>query len=428
MSKYDKAIKKHTERSEETKRHVEEMSSALSEMALDAQTTATIYEHPEIVLDDIDRRFEEATGLGKDDVAFLLFAVALQCLRQYLLTNFKERLSDKESAKKTKGHGEEHSARKRGEWYLPSCAEILANPVPYDANRHIKSSENALKGNGKLGHRLVLGHDPVLGWVFGTSNIATSTLTTREFLTYHVKTHSGNIGHGKTAKVDVISVPVDTVEMLEIAFDRFFSKGFEGVTILATSLRKEWVHLRSDINTKNSLPFPILSTISPDMANTFAEYGLDMCNIATVTKQAVYAEGINLIIAILHGMYCYYMKYPDSGANLKDQVCFTHKPECLTELELSKVKTRKILLWSNVIASGSNILAVAGLEIAKANGAPIKGGTQYIDIGGYAVTLHRLIYDTEFINQIKEEFLEKEWYNAVVGEEYSFITEGSNDE
>ena len=46
-----------------------------------------------------------------------------------------------------------------------------------------------------------------------------------------------------------------------------------------------------------------------------------------------------------------------------------------------------------------------------------------MDIGGIAVTMHRLISDTQFIRQVKSEFLEKEWQNAVLGEEYSFLEE-----
>jgi hypothetical protein len=48
---------------------------------------------------------------------------------------------------------------------------------------------------------------------------------------------------------------------------------------------------------------------------------------------------------------------------------------------------------------------------------------KYLDIGGIVVTMHRLISDTQFIRQVKSEFLEKEWQNAVLGDEYSFLEE-----
>lgn len=205
--------------------------------------------------------------------------------------------------------------------------------------------------------------------------------------------------------------------MLDVAFDRFFKNGAEGLCILATSLMKEWIHLKSDINTKNSLPFPIISTISPDLANSFAEYGFDMGNIIAVSKQALYAEAINVIVGMLHGIYCFYTQKDDisNNAEFSDSLYFKHQNE-VNILELSKVRTRKILLLSNLIASSSNVIAVAIMQVNEA-------GLEFLDIGGLAVTLYRLISDIKFINQVKEEFLEKEWYNAVVGEDYQFIAE-----
>ena len=49
------------------------------------------------------------------------------------------------------------------------------------------------------------------------------------------------------------SDPVETPKMLDTAFERFFQSGKEGVTVLSTSQIKEWVHLKSDVNTPNSL-------------------------------------------------------------------------------------------------------------------------------------------------------------------------------
>ena len=60
-----------------------------------------------MILDDLERKFEEKTGLTKTDAAFLFVAVALQVARQYLLTRFRDRLDDKTAADQT--HGEEHS-------------------------------------------------------------------------------------------------------------------------------------------------------------------------------------------------------------------------------------------------------------------------------------------------------------------------------
>lgn len=205
--------------------------------------------------------------------------------------------------------------------------------------------------------------------------------------------------------------------MLDVAFERFFQTGKEGVAVLATSLIKEWVHLKSDVNTKNSLPFPMISTVSPDLANTFADYGIDMGNILTVSKQFVYAEGINIIIEILHGLYCIYSESSNPESELLTE-------EIKMKLNLLKVRTKKIVMWSNVIASTSNLLAVSGVEIAALatdNPRLAAKGLSYLDIGGYIATQHRLIYDQKFINQVKAEFVMREWEKLVIGEDYSFV-------
>ena len=51
-----------------------------------------------------------------------------------------------------------------------------------------------------------------------------------------------------------------------------------------------------------------------------------------------------------------------------------------------------------------------------------------VAIGGYIVTMQRLISDTKFISGVKKEFLEKEWHKLVVGEDYDFISEVKTNE
>lgn len=439
VGKYDKRIASNNSEKEENNRQLQKVSCGMGEIVEDANRITDIYENAGSVLENIDLRFEEATKLDGADVTFLFFAVALQCVRQYVLTKFPGRIDDQISAKQTKGHIEEHSMRKRGEWFLPTVDEIVANPVPFDTNRQTKAvkAQGPLKGGGKMGHRLVLGHDPILGWIFGTANIATSTLTNWRFQSYHVKSRMVYPVSLNKGKVDYLSAPVETVEMLFVALKRFFplksgkaniAENLEGLRILAASLMKEWIHLKSDINTKNSLPFPIISAFSPSLVNTFAHYGIDMCNIIAVSKQAAYAEMINVIISILHAMYCYYIKYPDIGESkkVKEQLSMKHQEGCLDLLELSKVKTRKILLYSNCIATASNVIAVAITEAVAASqysGELAQKGLSYLDIGGLMVTIYRLISDTKFIHQVKAEFLENEWQNTVLGDKYSFIME-----
>jgi phage pi2 protein 07 len=90
---------------------------------------------------------------------------------------------------------------------------------------------------------------------------------------------------------------------------------------------------------------------------------------------------------------------------------------------LYEVKTRKILSYSNIIASASNMIAVAigsAIGLTTNNPETVKKSLRCLDIGGYIVTLYRIITDYNFIKKIKQEFLEREFYNIVMGEEYNF--------
>ena len=69
----------------------------------------------------------------------------------------------------------------------------------------------------------------------------------------------------------------------------------------------------------------------------------------------------------------------------------------------------KILMYSNVIASTSNIIYVA-----------ISRDLKKLDVGGMMVTIYRLISDSKFINDIKYEFIMNEFEKLVQGEEYDF--------
>lgn len=316
-------------------------------------------------IDDIFIEFNKRTGLKKIDMLFLITATALQCIRQYCLTNFNERLSDQEAAKKVKD-GEEHSNRIH-RLYNPSLEEIITNPVSFDANI---GADGALSGGGKLGHRATaIGHDPILGLLFGTCNIATSTLTTYKFSSYHIKTG--------TMKKDVFAQKADTGKVLSKTFDKLVKGDITQKSIVGMALIKEINHLKSDIYSKNSLPLPFVSAISPKFASELASYGLDMANILTVGKQATYSIAINTVIAMIHKLF------------------FAKDSEI--DERLYKARTKKIILYSNILATSSNLIVTA-----------FSGDFKKLDIGGALVTLSRIFFDERFIEKLKYEFINEE--------------------
>lgn len=360
--------------------HFENMQAIIDESSRVADVAA----HSEQILAEIDQRFEQCTGLNKLDTAFLFMAVALQIVRQYLFTRFPERIDDQVSAKNTAGHTEEHSNRVH-RYYNPSLDEILTNPVPFDANI---GANGALAGGGHMGHRVTaLGHDPILGLIIGTANIATSTLTNKDLQSYHIYTNAGNR--------DYFRNNANTGLVFSKTGDKLLHQGFDGKKRVGASLVKEIIHLKSDLYTKNSLPLPFISVIDAGLAADLAERGLDMANAVTVGKQATYSILINTIIAMIHGLF-----YDESvDVNRK----------------LYEVKTRKILSYSNLIASSSNLLYVGG-NMFIGNETALKS----LDIGGLLVTIYRVATDASAIRNIKSEFLEHEFLAQIRGTDYEF--------
>lgn len=335
------------------------------------------------IYDSYCKEFSERTGLTKLDWVFLFTATALQMLRQYLLTAFPERLDDQSAAEAVEGKDrvrDERELRKedprKHRYYNPSIDEILIHPVPFDAN---VGADGALSGAGSLGHRgATPGHDPIVGLVVGTSNIATSTLTNWTFDSWHIK--SGERKNG--GKQDVFGNHADTFKVFSMTADKLLRQGKEGRTKVAAALGKEVVHLRTDMNTKKGLPLPIVGALSPQFASTLADYGVDFANTLNVGKQATYAALINTLTAMLHGLF--------------------YNPEKDGDINLYQVRTKKILIYSNAIASLSNAAAVY-----------FTGNARYLDFGGYAVALYQLVTGVDFIERVRKDFIVGKFDNLI---------------
>lgn len=329
------------------------------------------------IIAELDKEFEEKTGLSKTDVIFLFSAIGLQIARQYLLTNFKERLGDQEEAKKynkEKKHSDRHHT-----YYNPSLQEIKTNPVPFDA---LNGANGALKGGGKFKHRgATLGHDPILGLVFGTANIATSTLTTKTLQSYHITTKD---------KKDFFQNRASTIMVFEKVGEKLTQQGKEGWEKVGWSLLLEIKHLLSDVNSKDSLPLPFLTLIDglldTSFASDLAQYGMDMSNVLAIGKQAGLSIFINSMIAMLH-MLLY------KGNTEKEQKAY-------------EVKTRKILMYSNMVAASSNVAVVA-----------LTKKFDLLDAGGIGVAIYRLITDSSFIYSVKYEFVFGGFHELIMGEQ-----------
>lgn len=326
---------------------------------------------------DIEMEFSLKIGLNNMDIKFLLFAVALQILRQCLLTgelgksfNKSERVShdDSKIKEEIKKRQAQFSSDK-SEWATNSSKKgyrtwkeiAMTMKVPYDATNG--SSQFGLGLHGKNHRLLTLGHDPILGWIFGTLNIITDTMTLTDLQSYKVNLNGL-----------VIEKPVFTPQVFKDGIESVMEEWYR----LPAAVFAQGVHLKSDKFTKAGLPVPILGVFSKELAGDLYKNQYDsLCvfrDIKTIGEQAMFSTLINMIIGLIHGLYY-------EGKNEVDR-------------KLYEVKTRKILLYSNAIASTSNILYTS-----------ITKNVKNLDIGGLMVTFYRIISDVAFIKNIKKEFV-----------------------
>lgn len=391
--------------------------------------------------DEIDQQFKAITKLHGVDYAFLFAAIALQIARQALqprldfenlLKNPKDRnYADKtaqeadasktnETVKKNKQKAsDEYGYRdnpdgdpkkqkqspmfdnQEEKWRasLKRIADI--HHVPYDANG------KGLTGN----HRYkTLGHDPWLGYLFGTANILTNTLTTNKMLTYHVvKGHTQGVG-----------TPQNTGLMFHYSLERFMEKGGKAVTAIA--LAKQAYHIRTDVKSKKGIPLPFLQLILDEKTiEKLCNMGIDYNAfqfVKNVGSQALFAEMVNFIVATSHriliakeefDVYCNENHIEDEStliASLKHKgfhdIIFGNE-------SINEVRTRKILLISNTVASSANIIytgIVAGVSAYAGDAASAYAALSKLDVGGILITLKHLLSDGRVIAKIKDDFIQ----------------------
>ena len=183
--------------------------------------------------------------------------------------------------------------------YPPEEMEKLANSkvskVPYDAQDNRNTAVH-VEGLSAYYHRLLsLGHDPLLGLVFGTSDILTGRMTTID----------------KAGRV--VSQPMECYTGRKEA-DVF------------VALAKQILHFKSDVTTSMGLPAPLMGLFNLMQFGSIGEYEQTVAEIA----QGMYFEGYDFIhfcsmsvpVAIVEVVVrlCYAFKRMKEGVPLKDAI------------------------------------------------------------------------------------------------------------
>lgn len=339
-------------------------------------------------LKEIDKEFSNKTSIiNKTDLSFLIIAIALQVAKTLIFPVIAEKFdygknfdvddrlahddkSIKNADREAKDKFKNKHLKKHGEG---AWINILYQTVPYDITKG--SVRLNINMHGKYHRMYTLGHDPILGWLFGTANILTDCITFNNFQTNRISRIDPVTGAKKMCITPEI-VPIG----------KMFRESYEVTKAdklnLPSAIFAQARHFKSDEFTKLGLPAPLLSSINENFASKLYQEHYDALCLSRDVKitgvSFVVSKLIDIIICLTHGL-------------------FREENESKEQFE---VRTRKILLISNTIASTSTIINTA-----------ITKNPKKLDIGGLLNTLTHLFTDLRFIARIKQEFIENKLYD-----------------
>lgn len=212
---------------------------------------------------------------------------------------------------------------------------------------------------------------------FGTANILTDCITFNNFHTNRILRVDPITG-----KKNMVITP--TVVPLGTMFKECYDEIKADYLNLPAALFAQAQHLKSDEFTKLGLPVPILSSINENFASKLYKENYDSLCFARDAKiigaSFIVSKLFDTIISLTHGLF------------IKEK----------ENKDLFEVRTRKILLISNSIASTSTIINTA-----------ITKNPKNLDISSLLNTITHLFTDIRFMVRIKKEFIENEISNRL---------------
>lgn len=345
------------------------------------------------ILDSLEKQFAQKTSLDFTDFKFLFTCIALQCIRIYVINEFTKieyaNKGEKEKAlKKLQDKIFEYfngdSSECNKPYYASMSHIITTSGVPYDATNFEDVNLGIFQGSKN--HRFAtFAHDPILGLIIGTANILTNTITCRMPgpLPFPISCHVVYNDKGGSPKISSLA---STIQTLYAAADRVS----DDKSAVVAALIKQIIHIGTDVYTPYGIQLPganlVLNAIDAQNLTQIISTG-DMIKFNASYKMF---NLINIIIATLHTLTC------KSKKNMA--------------IQLHAVKTQKMLLYSNLIATGSNVIYNAiRMYLGDASAA------KKIDFAGLFGIITMLFNNQEFIRQIKEEFVYGQ-YDAMISE------------
>lgn len=280
-----------------------------------------------LTIKELNKQYNEIHRLDELDILIAVSAGLLASAVDILLVGVPEKTSCGLKAGSLSNYIRDAFDKK----FPPDEIEKLANSkvskVPFDAQDNRNTTIN-IGGLSAYYHRLLsLGHDPLLGFVFGVADILAGHMTTID----------------KTGKVvsQVMECYADRTEM------NIFS-----------ALVKQLSHLKSDVTTSMGLPAPLMGLFNLLQFGSIGEYEQTIADIV----QGMYFEGydfihfcsmsVSAIIIEVVVRIGYAVKRIKEGSNLKDAIPFDSN-------HTEKPKLGTMLFAANAIAAAVNAGKIA---------------------------------------------------------------------
>lgn len=391
------SIEKLLERKNTTMQALDNTISSLTDEQKEVERLKSIAINTSNILTDLDEEFSKRTSLGWHDVKFLFAATALQCIRIYVINtlakvepagtgNTKENYLHKLQEKLLAGVNNQVDIGP-SPYYAPLIQICTSRGVPYDATRFKGINHGFFK---EANHRFAtFGHDPIIGLILGTSNILTNTITCRskDLLPIPITCH---VEYDSNLKNPSIGDVCSTIESLKAAATRLDN---DAASVVA-ALIKQIIHIGTDLYTPCGIQIPGANLI---LDNQYAEELTKYISTGDIIKVGISYKIFNLInilISSLHMLTC-------SSTNHREK-------------ELHHVKTMKILEYSNIIATGSNVI-INAVRAYYGNTKALKD----IDFAGLIGTIMMIVNNEEMKRKIKREFILGEYERMVLGDSYN---------
>lgn len=227
---------------------------------LEALFTEEELKSNELAIKQLNTEFNELHKLDKIDIAIGVLAGLVGATVDILMVGMPQRGANGLEAGPLSDYIRAYFDEKFPEDEMKKLANSKISKVPFDAQDN-RNTTIYVKGLSAYYHRLLqLGHDPILGFVFGVSDILTGRMTTID----------------KSGKI--------VCQVMENYADRKESDVF-------AALAKQIAHFKSDVTTSMGLPAPFMSLFNILQFGKIGEYEQTIAEIV----QGMYYEGYDFI-------------------------------------------------------------------------------------------------------------------------------------